>query len=234
MGRIGVHIALMAGAALMLAGCGFADIRSPVPEFMRAKAPDPPPLEAPPDIKTMLREKLDAVFTPASHPTHVRVSEPRHNLRGPGWTACVKAEVISVIGKPLGTQTYRIDDFRRRDLGSPAGRGRRYLLHRELPAGLITQIAGLRPVRRLVRLNNRLIQQLKSGHRINGIFHFSALASPRERDGSRRRPQAPSASKSRWGYGEVVDIAETAVVRHASIQGCHAGVRADRKLRTAG
>jgi len=50
----------------MLAGCGFADIRSPVPEFMRAKAPDPPPLEAPPDIKTMLREKLDAVFTQAS------------------------------------------------------------------------------------------------------------------------------------------------------------------------
>ena len=109
MGRIEIHIALMAGAALMLAGCGFADIRSPVPEFMRAKAPDPPPLEAPPDIKTMLREKLDAVFTPASRPTQVRVSEPRRNLRGPGWTACVKAEVVSVIGKPLGTQTYRIE-----------------------------------------------------------------------------------------------------------------------------
>jgi len=99
----------MAGAALALAGCGFADIRSPVPEFMRAKAPDPPPLEAPPDIKTMLREKLDAVFTQASRPTQVRASEPRHNLRGPGWTACVKAEVISVTGKPLGTQTYRIE-----------------------------------------------------------------------------------------------------------------------------
>ena len=109
MGRIEVHIALMAGAALMLAGCGFADIRSPVPEFMRAKAPEPPPLEAPPDIKTMLREKLDAVFTQASRPTQVRVSEPRPNLRGPGWTACVKAEVVSVIGKPLGTQTYRIE-----------------------------------------------------------------------------------------------------------------------------
>ena len=109
MGRIEIHIALMAGAALMLAGCGFADIRSPVPEFMRAKAPDPPPLEAPPDIRTMLREKLDAVFTPASRPTQVRVSEPRHNLRGPGWTACVRAEVVSVIGKPMGTQTYRIE-----------------------------------------------------------------------------------------------------------------------------
>jgi hypothetical protein len=103
-----VHIALMSGGALWLAGCGLADIRSPVPEFMRAKAPDPAPLEAPPDVKRMLGEKLDAVFTAASRPAQVRVSEPRHNLRGPGWTACVRAELTSVIGKPLGTQTYRI------------------------------------------------------------------------------------------------------------------------------
>ena len=85
-----------------------ADTRSPVPEFMRAKAPEPAQPEAPPDVKLMLSEKLDSVFTSASHPAHVRVSEPRHNLRGPGWTVCVKAELISVIGKPLGTQTYRI------------------------------------------------------------------------------------------------------------------------------
>jgi hypothetical protein len=103
-----VHIALMCGGALWLAGCGLADIRSPVPEFMRANAPDPAPLEAPPDVKRMLGEKLDAVFTAASRPAQVRVSEPRHNLRGPGWTACVMAELTSVIGKPLGTQTYRI------------------------------------------------------------------------------------------------------------------------------
>jgi len=99
----------MAGAALTLAGCGFADIRSPVPEFMRAKAPEPPPLGAPPDVKAMLREKLDAVFMQTARPTQVRVSEPRPNLRGPGWTACVRAEVVSVIGKPLGVQTYRIE-----------------------------------------------------------------------------------------------------------------------------
>ena len=108
MGRVFVHIALLAGGALMLAGCGFADSRSPVPEFMRAKAPEPPPLEAPPDVKLLVREKLDSVFTPASHPTHVRVSAPRRDLRGPGWTACVKAELTSVMGKPLGTQTYRV------------------------------------------------------------------------------------------------------------------------------
>jgi hypothetical protein len=95
MRRIGFHIALMAGAALALAGCGFAD--------------DPPALEPAPDVKRMLKEKLDSVFTAASQPAHVRVSEPRPNLRGPGWIACVKAEVISVTGKPLGTQTYRVE-----------------------------------------------------------------------------------------------------------------------------
>jgi len=108
MRRIGFCIALMVGA-LTLGGCGFGDVRAPLPEFMRAKAPEPPPLEPAPDIKRILKEKIDSVFTAASQPTQVRVSEPRPNLRGPGWTACVKAEVVSVIGKPLGTQTYRVE-----------------------------------------------------------------------------------------------------------------------------
>ena len=101
-------MALIVGGALALGACGFADVRSPVPEFMRAKAPEPPPLEAPPDVKRLVGEKLDSVFTAASRPTGVRVSPPRPELRGTGWTACVKAELTSVTGKPLGTQTYRI------------------------------------------------------------------------------------------------------------------------------
>ena len=108
MGRVIVHMALITGGALALAGCGLADVRSPVPEFMRAKAPEPPPLEPVPDVKRLLGEKLDSVFLAASHPTGVRVSPPRPELRGTGWTACVKAELTSVNGKPLGTQTYRI------------------------------------------------------------------------------------------------------------------------------
>ena len=108
MGRVIVHLALIAGGALLLGGCGFADVRSPVPEFMRAKAPEPPPLEAAPDVKRLVSEKLDSVFTAASRPTAVQVSPPRPELRGTGWTACVKAEVTSVTGKPLGTQTYRV------------------------------------------------------------------------------------------------------------------------------
>ena len=108
MGRVIVHMALIAGGALLLAGCGFTDVRSPVPEFMRAKAPEPPPLEPPPDVKRLLSEKLDSVFVATSHPTGVQVSAPRPELRGTGWTACVRADVVSVTGKPLGVQTYRI------------------------------------------------------------------------------------------------------------------------------
>ena len=83
-------------------------MRAPVPEFMRAKVPEPPLVEAPPDVKRIVGEKLDSVFTAASQPRQVQVSAPHHDLRGPGWTACVKAELTSVTGKPLGMQTYRI------------------------------------------------------------------------------------------------------------------------------
>ena len=110
MRRLFVHIALLAGGALALAlaGCGLADVRSPVPEFMRAKAADPAPPEPPPDIKRMLRDNVESVFTAASRPSHVRVSAPRHEPVGTAWTACVTAELNSVMGKPLGTQTYRV------------------------------------------------------------------------------------------------------------------------------
>jgi hypothetical protein len=103
-----IHTALIAGGALMLAGCGIADSRSPLPEFLRAKAGDPPPLEAPPDVKQLVREKLDSVFVAQSNPQQVQVSPPRHDLRGLGWTACVKAELTNAVGKPLGVETYRI------------------------------------------------------------------------------------------------------------------------------
>jgi hypothetical protein len=102
-----VHAALMAGA-LVLTGCGLADSRSPVPEFMRTKASDPPRSEPPPDVRRLVREKLDSVFVSTSNPRQVRVSPPHHDLRGLGWTACVRAELTSAMGRPLGTQTYRV------------------------------------------------------------------------------------------------------------------------------
>lgn len=108
MRRIIARGALLAGAALALSACGFADMRSPLPEFMRAKAPDPVAPEPPPDIKRLMRENLERVFTSASQPARVRVSTPRREPSGPNWTACVRADLNSVMGKPLGTQTYRI------------------------------------------------------------------------------------------------------------------------------
>jgi hypothetical protein len=107
MRRVIVYAALMAGGALMLAGCGIADSRSPVPEFMRAKASDPPP-EPPPDVGQLVRKNLDSVFVANSYPRQVRVSPPRHELEGSGWTACVRAELTSAMGEPLGAQTYRV------------------------------------------------------------------------------------------------------------------------------
>jgi hypothetical protein len=94
--------------ALALGGCGFADVRSPVPEFMRAKEAEPPPLEPPPDVKRLVREHLDVVFVANSYPRGVLVSRPTHEVRGTGWTACVRAEVNSATGNSLGMVTYRI------------------------------------------------------------------------------------------------------------------------------
>ena len=91
----------------MLGACA-ADSHSVLPGFMRAQASDPPPPEPPPDVKKMVREQLDSVFIPASQPQSVRVSLPHRDLRGPGWSACVRAELTSAMGKPLGPQTYRI------------------------------------------------------------------------------------------------------------------------------
>jgi hypothetical protein len=109
MRRTVVRLALMAGTALALSACGWADSRSPVPEFMRTKESEPPPPEPPPDVKQMVREKLDSVFTAASNPGQVEVSPPRRDLRGQGWTACVRAlRLTAANGKPLSPQTYRI------------------------------------------------------------------------------------------------------------------------------
>ena len=44
----------------------------------------------------------------SSAPRDVRVSPARHDIGGRAGPACVRAELTSATGKPLGTQTYRI------------------------------------------------------------------------------------------------------------------------------
>ena len=95
-------------AAFALAGCGFADSHASLPEFMRAKENEPPPSEPAPNIKQIVHDHLDSVFVAQSQPQNVQVSAIRHSLRGTGWVACVKADLLSATGKPLGTETYRV------------------------------------------------------------------------------------------------------------------------------
>src|SRR5438874_12328059 len=106
MRRIVVHMACVVGGALALGACGLADVRSPVPEFMRASAPDPPPPEPPPDLKQILRDRLESVFTAASCPRHVRVSTPPREPVGTALPACVRSELDSVTVQSLGLQAY--------------------------------------------------------------------------------------------------------------------------------
>ena len=103
--RIVAQLALTAGA-LALAACGFTDSRAPVPEFMRIKEAEQSPPEPPPDVKRLVREQLDLVFLNASNPREVHVAAPHHEARGPGWTACVRAQLTSATGSALGAQTY--------------------------------------------------------------------------------------------------------------------------------
>ena len=106
MGRRIVKV-LMVGWALVLAGCA-ADSHAPLPAFMRVKTVPPPPPEEPPDVAQLVRDKLDAVFVASSNPQHVRVAPAHHVPVGPGWTACVQAELTSATGRPLGAQTYLV------------------------------------------------------------------------------------------------------------------------------
>jgi hypothetical protein len=55
-----------------------------------------------------VRDQLDSMFAANSYPRDVRVSPPHHEARGAGWTACVRAEVNSATGKPIGEETWRI------------------------------------------------------------------------------------------------------------------------------
>jgi hypothetical protein len=107
MSRMFFSIALLVVGATVLAGCGLADSHAVWPEFMRVKDNAPAP-EPPPDVRQLVRDHLDAVFLAASAPRDVAVSPVRRDLHGSGWTACVRADLTSATGKPLGVQTYRI------------------------------------------------------------------------------------------------------------------------------
>ena len=105
--RIVAHAAVLAGA-LALGACGFADSRAPVPEFMRIKESEQPPPEPPPDVRKIVREQIDIVFLATSYPRDVQVAPPHREVRGLGWTSCVRAQLTAATGAALGAQTYLV------------------------------------------------------------------------------------------------------------------------------
>jgi hypothetical protein len=121
-----IRLCLLGGVALVLSACGFADSRAPVPSFMRIKEADPPP-EPVPDVKQLVHDKMDSVFVSTSYPHDVRVSRPLHDPRGPGWTACVKADRHPDLPHFHQRRRYRRPQARR---------GGRQLSHRKLRADL--------------------------------------------------------------------------------------------------
>lgn len=103
-----IHAGLIGCAALALCACGFTDSYAPVPAFMRTKRPDPPPPEPPPDVKQIVHDNLTSIFVSTSAPRDVLVSPPRLQPGGSGWTDCVRADVNSATGRPIGTETFQI------------------------------------------------------------------------------------------------------------------------------
>lgn len=101
-----VTAAVLGAIAVSAAGCGYADSNATyIPEVLRYKQAEVKP-ETIPDVKAMLRENGGQFFATRTPPQNVRVSLPRRNATGPGWTACVRAEVAGVTGRSIGTQTY--------------------------------------------------------------------------------------------------------------------------------
>lgn len=100
------RILAVAGAAILLAGCGMADSHANLPKFMRQEAPPPPGQPAAPDVRGLVRDNIASIFVASAHPTGIAVAPPRRDPHGPGWTACIKASVSAMSNQPIGLQTY--------------------------------------------------------------------------------------------------------------------------------
>lgn len=101
-----VSVLLLCTVAAGLGGCGYSDAYATyVPEALRYKTTEIRP-EVIPDVKAMLRENPQQVFSTRTPPQNMQVSVPRRNANGPGWTSCVRANIAGITGRSIGTQTY--------------------------------------------------------------------------------------------------------------------------------
>ena len=125
MGRIVVHLALMAGGALVVAGCGFADTHASLPEFMRTKAIDPPPPSRRPTSGNWSAKFWIGVCRLVKPAAGAGLAAAARSL-WIGLDGVVSRRLTSVMGTPLGSETYRITDQGWRDHGPPARRQLRF------------------------------------------------------------------------------------------------------------
>ena len=80
----------------LLTACGLADSHATwVPKFLRQPSTDSLQPEPEPDVKKLVGDGIDTVFT--RHPVAVSVSRARRNDIGKGFTVCVKALVAASI-----------------------------------------------------------------------------------------------------------------------------------------
>ena len=105
--RVIVNCVALSAIAAGVAGCGYADANARfVPEVLRYKSATPQP-EIVPDVKAMLRGDNPAkIFVTRAPPKNLQVSMPRRNPAGPGWKACVRADIAGVTGRLIGVKTY--------------------------------------------------------------------------------------------------------------------------------
>lgn len=103
-----VRVQAIAGAAIVLAGCGLADSHSALPKFLRQAEQQTGEQEAPPDVRHLVRANMASLFVASANPRDIAVSPARHVPQGPGWRACIKANVNGMSNQSIGIQTFVI------------------------------------------------------------------------------------------------------------------------------
>ncbi len=97
------------GLVTPLAGCGAVDSQvTYLPDSFRQPAPKVAEIEQPPDVHLIIRNNISAIFMAGASPNHISVSLPLPAKYGE-WTTCVKASVLGITGRSLGTQTYLVN-----------------------------------------------------------------------------------------------------------------------------
>jgi|SRR6266404_9674913 len=101
------NLLLAFGLPVMLGGCAVDSHATYVPDFLKQTAPKVA-VEQPPDVASIVRVNLAAIFVEASAPKNVAFSLPLPAKYG-GWTTCIRASLYGATGRPMGMQTFLVD-----------------------------------------------------------------------------------------------------------------------------